>query len=130
MGGISIGDLVGTISLNDQFSGPIDKVAKALGVSSQSFSAISSAAGISVGAIAGATAAIVTLGQRGAVVADVQGAFNDLTSAVGSSADSMLGEMQSATLGTVSAFDLMQKSNSLLSSSLLKNERLSERSGS
>jgi hypothetical protein len=119
-GELSIGTLKGTITLADQFSGPIDKVAKALGISSESFRAVTGFAGLAVGAIGAATAALVTLGSRGADVADVRGAFSDLSLAAGSSADVMLGALREGTLGTISNFDLMATANKVLGSGLIK----------
>lgn len=119
MSGISIGELVGTISLNDQFSGPIDKVAKALGVSSQSLSAVAGFAGIAAGAVTSAAGAIAFLGARGAVVNDVRDAFGDLSGRVHETANAMLGELQKGTAGTISNFDLMQMANKALGSGLV-----------
>jgi hypothetical protein len=115
----SVGELVGSISLNDQFSGGIDNIAKKLGLAGESFGAITGFATIAAGAIAATTGAIVALGTHGAQVADVQGAFENLTAAAGSSAGVMLGELQGATLGTISNFDLMREANALLSAGLL-----------
>lgn len=120
MSEISIGTLAGTISLQDNFSGPINNVAKALGVSSASFSAITGFAGLAAGAIVGTTAAIVALGTRGAAVQDVRGAFDNLTSAAGSTSEVMLGALRSGTLGTLTDFDLMSKANTVLGSGMVK----------
>jgi len=119
-GEISVGTLKGIITLQDNFSGPMDKVAKALGVSSKSLTAVGQAAGLAIGAITATTAAIVALGTRGADVADVQNAFNDLATAAGASADVMLDELQKGTLGTISNFDLMKTANKALGSGLVK----------
>jgi hypothetical protein len=117
--GLSIGELVGTVSLNDQFSGPVDKVAKSLGLASESFTALAGAAGIVGGAVVGATSAIVALGVHGADVADVSSAFDQLTSAAGSTSEAMLGALRDGTLGTISNFDLMKASNGVLASGLI-----------
>jgi hypothetical protein len=118
-GGLSIGELVGTISLNDQFSGPINDVAKAVGLSGESFRAITGAAGLAVGAIGSATAAIVALGIHGADVDDVQSSFYGLAKGVGASGDAMLGALKEGTLGTISNFDLMKASNGALATGLV-----------
>lgn len=114
-----IGELRGTISLNDTFSGPVEKVADTLGLAGQSFGAVAGLAGIAASAIAGATAAVVMLGQRGAAVQDVRGAFDNLTSAAGSTSEVMLGALRSGTLGTISDFDLMSKANAVLGSGMV-----------
>lgn len=119
MGSLSIGELVGTISLNDQFSGPVEKVAKALGISGESFKAVTQFAGGAVAAVAGVTTAIVLLGQRGSDVADVQDGFDSLSASVGSTAEAMLGALQRGTLGTISNFDLMKTANEALGSGLI-----------
>src|SRR5262249_12459649 len=77
-------------------------------------------AGLMVGAVGAATAAVVALGSRGADVADVQASFDGLTAAAGASADVMLGELQKGTLGTISNFDLMKMANKALGSGLIK----------
>lgn len=116
---IDIGTLKGTITLADQFSGPLDKFAKAVGISTKSFSAIGQAAGLVGAAIATTTAAIVALGVRGADVADVQSAFDNLATAAGSTAAAMLGELQRGTLGTINNFDLMKVANKALGAGLI-----------
>ena len=117
---VSIGELKGIITLSDQFSGPIDKVAKSLGMTSQSFTAVTQFAGLAVGAIGAATAAVVALGSRGADVADVRSAFDGFSEAAGASADVMLGKLQEGTLGTISNFDLMKLANKALGAGLVK----------
>ncbi len=119
-GDLSIGNLKATITLADQFSGPLDKVAKALGVSSKSLTAIGQVAGLAGAAIVGMTGAVVALGQRGAEVSDVQDAFSNLSERVGETSDAMIGGLQKATLGTISNFDLMKLANTALGSGLVK----------
>jgi hypothetical protein len=119
-GGLSIGELVGTVSLNDQFSGPINNVAKALGISSESFKAITGFAGLAAGAIVGATSAVIALGIRGSDIADVKDGFDNLSTAAGSTAEKMLGALQEGTLNTISNFDLMKLANTALGSGMVK----------
>lgn len=120
MSGISIGELIGTLALNDQFSGPINKVAKEVGFFGDSFGAITGVVGGAIGAVTGMTAAIGALGSRGAAVADVKGAFEDLTEKAGESADLMLGALREGTLGTISDFDLMKMSTGALGAGLVR----------
>lgn len=108
---ISIGELHGVISLNDQFSGPIDKVAKALGVSSKSFTAVAQFAGLAAGAIASAAGAITLLGVHGGKVASMEAAFDKLSGSVGETGAAMLAASQGATRGLISDFDLMAAAN-------------------
>jgi hypothetical protein len=117
---ISIGELRGIISLQDSFSGPANQVAKGLGFMSESFGAVTKFAGLTVGAITGATAAIVALGTHGADVADVRAAFEGLTQRAGESAAVMLGELQKGTLGTINNFELMKLANTALGTGLVK----------
>lgn len=117
---IDIGELRGLITLQDQFSGPLDKVAKALGLSSESMKAVAGAAGFMASAVAAGAGAIVYLGQRGAVVNDVKDSFASLSERVGSTADAMLDELTKGTQGTITNFDLMQAANSALGSGLIK----------
>lgn len=117
---LSIGELIGVVTLRDEFSAAANNISKSAFLSGESFKAITGAASLAAGGIALAAGAIVTLGQRGAAVADVQGAFDDLSTAAGSSADVMLGALQTGTQGTISNFDLMKASTGLLSSGLIK----------
>lgn len=124
MGGdLSIGNLKATITLADQFSGPLDKIGKAVGLSSKSITAIGQASGLAVASIVTTTAAIAALGQRGAEVSDVQDAFAGLSGRVGETSDAMLGGLQRATLGTISNFDLMKLANTALGSGLVKSSK-------
>jgi len=120
---IDIGELRGILTLQDQFSGPINGAAKQLGFFGESFGAVTKFTGLAGGAIGAAGAAIVALGTHGAEVADVQDAFAGLTAAAGESADVMLGALRSATLGTISDFDLMKMSTGVLSSGLVTNAK-------
>lgn len=122
-GDLSIGNLKATITLADQISGPLDKISKALGVSSKSLTALGQAGGIAVAGIVGVTAAIGALGQRGAEVSDVQDAFTSLSGRVNETSDAMLGGLQKATLGTISNFDLMKLANTALGSGLVKSAK-------
>lgn len=117
---LTVAELRGVINLQDNFSGPIDKVAKALGVSGESFRAVTGFAGLAAAAIGSATAAIVVLGQRGAQVADVDAAFEGLSQRVGSTGDAMLGALQQGTLNTISNFELMKMANQALGTGLVR----------
>lgn len=116
---IDIGELRGILTLQDQFSDPVNSAAKQLGLFGESFGAVTKFSGLAIGAMSAAGAAIVALGSHGADVADVQSAFEQLSAAAGSSADVMLGELKSATLDTISNFDLMKMANGVLSSGLV-----------
>ncbi len=118
---IDIGELRGILTLQDNFSGGIDKAAKGLGVFSESFGAVTKFVGLAVGAIGAGTAAIVALGVHGADVADVQKAFEGLTARAGESADVMLGALNAGTLNTISNFELMKLANTALGSGMIKN---------
>jgi hypothetical protein len=117
---ISIGELRGILTLTDNFSGPVDKAAKGLGIFGESFGAVTKFAGLAVGAIGSTTAAIVALGVHGADVADVQAAFETLTARAGETADVMLGALAKGTLGTISNFELMKIANTALGSGMIK----------
>lgn len=54
---------------------------------------------------------LIELGQRGADVNDVEGAFRSLNAAIGETADDSLAKMRAAMGGTVSDFDLMKSAN-------------------
>lgn len=108
---IEIGELRGIISLQDQFSGPINNVAKALGLSSESFRAVTQFAGLAAAGVAATTGAIVALGIQGGKVATMQDSFDALTRSVGETNDAMLEATRSGTKGLISDFDLMAASN-------------------
>lgn len=119
-GEISVGDLVATLTLNDLFSGAADKAKEKVEGMGESFKALTGLAGGIAAGLAGATTAIVALGERGADVADVRGAFEELTGRAGETADVMLGELRAATLGTISDFDLMKLSSGALGSGMVR----------
>jgi hypothetical protein len=119
-GEISVGELVATLTLNDLFSGAADKTKDTIDGMGESFKAVTGLAVGIAGAIAGATTAVVMLGERGAAVADVRGQFEDLTERAGESADVMLGALREGTLGTISNFDLMKMSAGVLGSGLVR----------
>lgn len=74
---------------------------------------------VALGAIVAVGAGIVALGDRGADIDDVSGAFGDLTAQVGSTAEALLGELRNGTLGTISDFELMKLANGALSAGLI-----------
>jgi len=108
---ISIGELRGILTLQDQFSKPIKNAGSQLGKFNESFGAVTKFAGLAVGAIGAATGAIVALGVRGSKVEGIKSSFEALSRAAGESADVMLGSMRAATHGLVSDFDLMAAAN-------------------
>lgn len=117
---IDIGELRGLVSIKDEFSGPLSSLTSKLGLSSGSLGAMAGAAGLAAGAIAATTATIVALGQRGADVNDVQGAFNDLSKAIGSTGNQMLGALQQGTRNTIDNFTLMQTANKGLAAGVIR----------
>jgi hypothetical protein len=58
---------------------------------------------------------LLELGARGADVNDVAGAFDGLTTSVGSTSEAMLGQLRTAFGGTIADFDLMKSANEGLS---------------
>jgi len=86
---------------------------------SESFGAVTKAAGLIGGAVTAAGAAIVALGVHGSAVADVKDAFGELTRGAGEAADVMLGKLREGTLGTISNFDLMKLANKALGTGLI-----------
>src|SRR6266542_5263001 len=83
-----------------------------------SFSGIATGIGVMAGVVASVSAGIAALGSRGADVTDVRDNFQDLTQSIGESANVMLGRLKTATLGTISDFDLLKGANLALSSGL------------
>jgi hypothetical protein len=107
MADVTIGELKGILSLQDNFSGPLNDAAKGIGAFSESFGACTKAAGLAAAAITTTGAAILAMGSHGDQVADVSDAFEGLSKAAGSSADVMLGALRNGVVGTLSDFDLM-----------------------
>jgi hypothetical protein len=108
---ISIGELRGIISLQDNFSAPANQVAKGLGFMSESFSAVTKFSGLAVGAVTAAGGAIAALGIHGSKVASMETAFNTLSRSIGETGAAMLGVSRDATKGLISDMDLMAASN-------------------
>lgn len=81
------------------------------------------AAFATVGAIAGVTAAVIKLGERGAAVGDVKSAFDSLSLAVGETGETMLTALQKGVKGTISNFDLMKVANKALGTGLLSTSK-------
>lgn len=107
---LSIGDLKGTISLEDKLSptlGILNKELSAVGVAGAALGAVTAAVG-------GVTAAIIALGARGDTVGDVQSSFDGLAKKVNETSESMLAAMRKGTLGTISDFELMKAANKSL----------------
>ncbi|MCP4299429.1 MAG: hypothetical protein GY783_02485 [Gammaproteobacteria bacterium] len=80
---------------------------------------VTGAAAATGAAIAGVTAAVIKLGQRGAMVADVKDAFNRLSASAGETGAVMLGALSAGVKGTVSNFELMRLANTALGAGLL-----------
>lgn len=116
---ISLGELRAVLSLQDNFSKPINEAAKGVGVFSQSMGAITGLVGTAATAIGAATAAVVGLGVHGSAVNDVKDAFAQLSAQAGSSANVMLGELKAGTDSTVTNFELMKMANAALGNGLV-----------
>src|SRR5688572_10053593 len=83
------------------------------------FKDVAKAAGAIAGVVAGASAGVAKLGERGSDVADVREQFVALTGAIGESADKMLGRLQEATLGNMTKLELMKTVNQGLGQGLV-----------
>lgn len=80
---------------------------------------VTGAAAAAGAAIGGVTIAVIKLGERGAVVADVRDAFDRLSMSAGETGAVMLGELQRGVKGTVTNFELMKLANIALGAGLL-----------
>ncbi len=105
-------------ALGQEAPAELQKVSKELAVQKLSFKDLAVAAGAIAGIVAGASAAIGKLGERGAGVNDVKEQFVTLTGAIGETSDAILNKLQKATLGTISNFDLMKTANLAMSQGL------------
>lgn len=107
----SIGEIVGTIALDDKFSGPANKFLDALGLTGASFKAVTGFAGLAAAGITAAAGAIGVMAVHGAKVAGMQSSFENLTRAIGETSSEMLGAAREGTRGLVADLDLMAASN-------------------
>lgn len=82
--------------------------------------AATKAAAVATGAITGLAVAVVKLGERGAMVADVKDAFDRLSVSAGETGAVMLGALQAGVKSTVTNFELMKVANTALGAGLLK----------
>jgi hypothetical protein len=71
-------------------------------------------------AIAGVTAAVIALGDRGSAVSDVREQFTGLAARAGESADVMLGKLRDGVGRTITDFDLMTAGTKALQSGLIR----------
>lgn len=81
--------------------------------------AVTTAALATTGAITGLTVAVIKLGQRGAMVADVKSAFDLLSMSAGETGAVMLGALSAGVKGTVTNFELMRLANMALGAGIL-----------
>ncbi len=81
---------------------------------------VTQAAAAAGAAVTGLAVAVVKLGERGAMVADVKEAFDKLSASAGETGAVMLGALQAGVKGTVTDFELMQVANTALGAGLLK----------
>lgn len=78
-----------------------------LGLAERGFNLISSAANTAIDAL-----------KRGSDVNDITAAFSDLSAKAGVAADVLLKDLNTATLGTISNFDLMRQANAALNAGI------------
>lgn len=82
-----------------------------------SISSIPGPVGIAIAAVVGISAAILTLGKRGAAVDGVRISFERMAISAGTTADVFLGDLRDASASTITDFDLMRKANLALAGS-------------
>src|SRR5690606_2675425 len=119
MFGLDIGTLAGRISVEDEFTSTFRKFDAEINRVGQSLQRY---AVVTVGALAGATAAvagygaaIVALGQKGSTITGVTEAFNRLSASVGETGEAMLNQLSEGVRHTVDGTVLMQQANRALS---------------
>jgi hypothetical protein len=88
--------------------------AEAAGLSFKSLFGAFTLANLAGNAISSMTAAVGELASKGTKLPAIESAFHRLSTQVGVSSDDMLSNLQRATRGMVSEFDLMQSSNKAL----------------
>jgi hypothetical protein len=101
---LSVAELFGTVELKDKFTPGLDKL-------ENSVVSVSATIGVAVAAVVGLTAAIIKLGDRGAVVGDVERNFDSLTQSINGTADAMINALRRGTVGAVTDFNLMVSAN-------------------
>ncbi len=115
---LTVEEIQGHISLDDGFSGPLTLVSSKLSDFGKHFDSVFGGAiitaGVAVGAIAGVTAAIVSLGERGSDINDVSDTLDHFAGSTQNAA-AIMENLRSGTKGQVDDFDLMKEASHLLS---------------
>lgn len=119
-------DAQGAITQIDKTGKEIADLGNASERASKSFSAFGSilqGVGQSIGAallpkLAQLPSLIVDLASKGSEIDDMGAAFQRLAQQAGATSDVLLGELKDATAGTISDFELMQRSNEALNAGL------------
>lgn len=112
---LTVGEIEAVASARDEASEVFNRVKDAVGRLTDSFEGVGKIAGVgfgvAAGAIAGVTAAIVVLGERGSTVNDVRGSFERLAAQMGVDSTAAFDALRTGSMGLVSDFDLMKQTN-------------------
>lgn len=119
---MDIGTLTGQIEIEDQLSDKLTEIASHVRHFAESFGGVIGGAAIGVGvltaAIGGAITSVVSLGERGSTLLDVEGAFDRLAVAAGTTGEALRGGLSEGVKSTVSEMELMQTTSRLLTSGM------------
>lgn len=122
--GISVGELTGTVELDDQLSSALELLSGKVTAFAEgfdgAFGAIALGATAAIAAIGGVTAAVIALGSRGADVNDVADTLEHFAGSAGNANDIMT-KLRAGTLDTVDDFALMKDASHLLSAGVKLN---------
>jgi hypothetical protein len=114
-----IGELTGTVSIDDQVSTTLDTISTHVEEFAKSFvselGVLGVTAGLVTAAVGGMTAAIIAMGNTGSHVQDVETGFDRLAGSV-EKADDILKAMREGVAGTVNDLELMTLANKALAS--------------
>ncbi len=121
---VDIETLAGRIELDDALSGALTQVARHVEDFGKkfdnAFGAIALGAGTAIAAVAGITAAVITLGTRGSDINDVAATLDHFAGGA-ENATKIVENLRRGVKGTVTDFDLMKTSSRLLSANVKLN---------
>lgn len=114
---MDVGTLTGQIELDDQLSSALTVITSRVKQFAENFDntfgKLAVVAGVAATAIAGTTASVIALGNRGSDINDLTSTLERFTGGA-EQADAVMKSLRSGTMGTVSNFDLMKSSTKLL----------------
>jgi hypothetical protein len=117
---VDIGTLTGTIEIEDQLSDTLTEVSNHVREFASDFEGAMGLAAASVGilvaAVGSAVGSIVALGEKGSTILGVEGAFDRLATAAGTTGDALRDSLSEGVKNSVGEMTLMESTSRLMSS--------------